>query len=351
MVTVAAFVIVIAGMRAAESILVPFLLAAFLAIICVPPLSWLQKKRVPTAVAVLIVIAGILGFGALLGMLIGASLKDFSSNLPLYQTRLQEKTIAVLNWLEGLGFDISDQIVLQYLDPGAVMRLVSSLLTRLGSVLTNAFLILITVIFILFEASSFPTKLRAIWGESHPTLTNVDEILDNIKRYMARKTLVSLATGVTIGIWLAVLGVHYAMVWGLLAFLLNFVPNIGSFIAAIPAILLALVQLGFKPALFTALGFVAVNLVIGYMIAGAIVGAIFGTIFAAAYNRLPGAKSILKGLSLGLVWWIVVGLGLSYLLGTEIEIYHIASSLISALVWGSLIGFFWDRYQARPIKK
>jgi len=95
----------------------------------------------------------------------------------------------------------------------------------------------------------------------------------------------------------------------------------------------------------------AIVLVIGYMIAGAIVGAIFGTIFAAAYNRLPGAKSILKGLSLGLVWWIVVGLGLSYLLGTEIEIYHIASSLISALVWGSLIGFFWDRYQARPIKE
>jgi len=95
----------------------------------------------------------------------------------------------------------------------------------------------------------------------------------------------------------------------------------------------------------------AIGLVIGYMIAGAIVGAIFGAIYAAAYNSLPGAKSILKGLSLGIVWWIVVGLGVSYLLGTELNIYNAASSLISALIWGTLIGFFWDRYQAQPVKK
>lgn len=95
----------------------------------------------------------------------------------------------------------------------------------------------------------------------------------------------------------------------------------------------------------------AIGLVIGYMIAGAIVGAIFGAIYAAAYNSLPGAKSILKGLSLGIVWWIVVGLGIAYLLGTEINIYNAVSSLISALIWGALIGFFWDKYKAVPIKK
>jgi len=266
LVAVAAFVIVIAGMRAAESILVPFLLSAFLAIICAPPLFWLQRKRVPTVLAVLIVIAAILGIGLLLGVLVGASLKNFSANLPIYQTRLQEKMTALVAWLEGIGFDISDQVLLEYFDPGAVMRLVSSGLTRLGSVLTNAFLILLTVIFILFEASSFPTKLRAIWGESNPALANADKVVNNVKRYMARKTLVSLATGISIGIWLSVLGVHYALVWGLLAFLLNYVPNIGSIIAAIPAVLLALVQLGLSSALFAGLGFLVVNLVVGYMI-------------------------------------------------------------------------------------
>ena len=95
----------------------------------------------------------------------------------------------------------------------------------------------------------------------------------------------------------------------------------------------------------------AIGLVIGYIIAGAIVGAIFGAIYAAAYGSLPGAKSILKGLSLGILWWIVVGLGLAYLLGTGVDIYNAVSGLISALIWGALIGFFWDKYKAVPVKK
>ena len=94
----------------------------------------------------------------------------------------------------------------------------------------------------------------------------------------------------------------------------------------------------------------AIGLVIGYAIGGAIIGVIFGAIYAAAYGHLPGAKSIPKGISLGIVWWIVVGIGLAYL-QEAIDPYHIVTSLISALIWGSLIGFFWERYKPRPIKK
>ncbi len=89
-----------------------------------------------------------------------------------------------------------------------------------------------------------------------------------------------------------------------------------------------------------------IGLIIGYAIAGGIVGIIFGAIYATAYKHLPGGKSILKGLSLGIVWWIVVGLGIGYILGNAIDAYYVATSLISALIWGSLIGFFWDRYKA-----
>ena len=89
----------------------------------------------------------------------------------------------------------------------------------------------------------------------------------------------------------------------------------------------------------------AITLAIGYAIAGAIVGTIFGTIYAAAYSHLPGAKSISKGIFFGIVWWIVVGMGVAYCLGTAIGIYHAVSSLILALIWGALTGFFWDRYR------
>ncbi len=266
MVTTAAFVIIVAGMRAAEKILVPFLLSAFLAIICAPPLFWLRRKHVPTAIALLIVIAGIMGIGLLMGTLIGASVKDFSVTLPVYQERLQEEIKALLAWFERIGIGISDQALLEYFDPGAAMRLVARTLTRLGGVLTNAFFILITVIFILLEASSFPDKLRAIMGPTNSTLVNFDRIIDDVKGYMARKTSVSLVTGICIAVWLAVLGVDYPLLWGLLAFFLNFVPNIGSIIAAIPAVLLAFVQLGVSSALLAALGFLVVNVVIGNVI-------------------------------------------------------------------------------------
>jgi predicted PurR-regulated permease PerM len=264
--TLASVVIVVAGMRAAEKILVPFLLSAFVAIICAPFLSWMRRKGVPTGLSLLIVICGIMGIGLLMVTLLGTSLKDFSASLPAYQVRLQEEARALLAWFERMGLEISDQVLLEYFDPGAVMRLVGRTLTRLGGVLTNAFFILLTVIFMLMEASSFPTKLRAILGPTNPTLANFDTIAHDVKRYMARKTLVSLATGFCIAIWLAALGVDYPLLWGLLAFLLNFVPNIGSIIAAIPAVLLAFLQLGARSALFAALGFLVVNLVIGNVI-------------------------------------------------------------------------------------
>jgi predicted PurR-regulated permease PerM len=266
LITVAAFVIVVAGMRAAEKILVPFLLSAFLAIICAPPLFWLRRKRVPTALALLIVIGGIMGIGLLMGTLVGASVKDFSAALPFYQARLQEEIQGLIAWLGRIGLEISDQVLLEYFDPGAIMRIVGKTLTRLGGVLTNAFFILLTVIFILLEASSFPDKLRAILGPTNPTLANFEKITNDVKGYMARKTLVSLATGICIAIWLAVLSVNYPLLWGLLAFFLNFVPNIGSIIAAIPAVLLAFIQLGVGSALLTALGFLTVNTVIGSVI-------------------------------------------------------------------------------------
>ncbi len=266
LVTVAAFVIVVAGMRASVSILVPFLLSVFLAIICASPLFWLRRKGVPTALALLIVMVGIMGIGLLMGALIGTSLRGLSTDLPVYQTRLQDETTALLTWLRGMGIEISDQVVREYFDPGAVLRLVKSTLSRLSGVLTNVFLILLTVIFILLEASSFPTKLRNILGGSSPSMANSEKIIDNVKGYMARKTLVSLATGLCIAIWLAILGVNYPLLWGLLAFLLNFVPNIGSIIAAIPAVLLAFVQLGGSSALFAGLGFLVVNVAIGNVI-------------------------------------------------------------------------------------
>jgi predicted PurR-regulated permease PerM len=146
------------------------------------------------------------------------------------------------------------------------MNLTARLLAGVGSVLSNIVLILLTVAFILFEASSFPVKLRAVLGDPQQAFPQFTRFVDDIERYVLIKTLISLATGVLIGIWLSILGVGFPILWGFLAFLLNYVPSIGSTVAAIPAVLLTFIQLGIGRALMTTAGYMAVNFILDNVI-------------------------------------------------------------------------------------
>jgi len=266
LVTSAAFVILIAGLREAQPILVPFLLSAFIAIIAMPPLVFLQHRRIPKGVALTLVIGGVVGVGMLMGALVGSAVDDFSAQLPTYQAKLEVQTLNLLNWLAGMGVEISREVVNNLLDPAKAMKMAAQGLNTLGGLLTNAFLILLTVIFILLEASSFPGKLHLIFDDPEHSFIQLERFTDNIKRYMAIKTGTSLLTGLVVAVWLWVIGVDYPVLWGTLAFLLNYVPNIGSIIAAIPALLLALVQLGPGAVLWSALGYLVVNNLVGNVI-------------------------------------------------------------------------------------
>jgi predicted PurR-regulated permease PerM len=136
-------------------------------------------------------------------------------------------------------------------------------LRNLAAVLSNLFLILLTMIFMLIEAASVPVKVKAAIGTGRLDVDKMHHAVIQVQRYLGLKTLTSLATGLLIGFWTAVLGLDFAVVWGLLAFLLNYIPNIGSIVAAIPAVLLGLVQGGIGFALLVAVGYVVVNVGIG----------------------------------------------------------------------------------------
>jgi len=266
LVTMAAFVVVVAGMSAAKVVLVPFLLAAFIAIITAPALFWLQRKGFPAWLALLIVVLGVLFVALLMVGLVGSSVKDFTRDLPVYEAKLKQQTALITSWLERLGVDVSGLSLTEIFDPGAAMKLVATLLNSLGNVLANGFLILMTVIFILLEASGFPAKLRAVLGGPDASLVRFDSFMSNVKHYMAIKTLVSLATGILVAVWLTVIGVDYPLLWGFLTFALNYVPNIGSIIAAVPAVLLALIQIGFVGSLLALAGYMAINLLMGSVV-------------------------------------------------------------------------------------
>jgi len=185
--TAASFVIVVAGMRAAEPILVPLLIAGFLAIISTSPVFWLREKGIPAPAAVFLVILGVLSLGFGFIVIIGTSLEDFSDAIPRYQTRLTEEMAPLLQWIQGLGIQLNEELLLKSIDPGASMRMVGRMLSGLGGILTNSFLIVLTVIFILLEASSFQLKVRAAFGDPKGTLSQFSKITDAVNNYLAER--------------------------------------------------------------------------------------------------------------------------------------------------------------------
>lgn len=263
-VSIAAVIVIVYGMQMAKALLVPFLVAAFLALITVRPMLWMQSKRVPSIIAALAIVSVIMLVLAILGAIVGTSIADFTTALPSYQQRLDSIIAGALVFIAAHidGID-SLQSLSDIIDPGWAMGLAASILNGLKDVLTNVFLIFFTMIFILLEASTAGTKVRAAFGRSTDSLRRPRVFLSNLGSYLGIKTIVSLATGLLAGLLTWSIGVDFPLLWAMLAFLLNYVPTIGSIIAAVPAVLLALVQLGPGEASATALGFVGINVVFG----------------------------------------------------------------------------------------
>ncbi|MEP7706210.1 AI-2E family transporter [Paraglaciecola sp. 25GB23A] len=262
----ASIVIVLAGIKAASVIVVPFLLSLFIAMACSPVVTWAISKKVPRSIAVVLVILMIVVFGFILAGLVGQSMNEFSQNLPKYRAQLVDEFAWLIGQAQNFNLKFDKQQILSYLDPGMAMNMVSNLLSSLGGVLTNFLLILLIVVFMLFEADSIPKKVHIALDDPDMKIQQIDKFLVSVKNYLAIKTLVSLGTGLVIGLWLYFLGLDHVLLWAMLAFLLNYIPNIGSIIAAIPAVLLAVVQLGSGSAGLVALGYIMTNTIMGNIV-------------------------------------------------------------------------------------
>jgi len=253
-------------MKAAESIIVPFLLALFIAIIALPPFLWLQQKRVPTALALTIVILIFLAFIFLIGLLIGTSITDFTANLPLYEQKLQNQTQALISWLVERKFIEPDFQISNAFKPAVILDIAGNVFNQLSNLFTNGFLILLTVIFMMLEASSLPKKINEMFSDPAASLSRIKAVTQNINKYITLKTIMNLCNALLVTIFLFFMGVDYYLLWGLLAFILNYIPTIGSFFALLPPALLALVQFGFVEAIIVVIGFIIINTLVGNII-------------------------------------------------------------------------------------
>ena len=272
LITSAAFVVVIAGIKMAETLIIPCLLSIFIALIFSPLLSWLKGNKVPSGIAILLIIGLVVTVGWLIALLIQSSVGDFRKNIPIYEGRIQELSGIFLYWLSDLGLAFDKSQIENFFKPAVIMQIAGNTLASFGGVLTNILMILLTVIFILAEEVGFSKKLQLATNKTETANKGLTRFLISVHNYLGIKSALSLLTGILVAVTLWAFGVDYPIMWGLVALLLNFIPTIGSIIAAVPAVLLSLIQLGSFTALLVTLCYLAINILVGNILEPKLMG-------------------------------------------------------------------------------
>ncbi len=271
LIVMASVVIILAGIKSASEIIVPFLLSLFLSIILSPLYNFFRKKNIPDGISLTFVIVMFIIILGLVAKLIGSSAQEFSSNIDFYEQQLSIYYKQIVSYSNTLGLELPINELSNLINTKQIMNLTSVIMQSMGSMFTNGFVILFTMIFMLLESRNFTEKVNYASGSENATI-QINEIFSKIKGYMVLKALISLLTGLVVWISLLLIGTDYAFLWAVLAFMLNFIPNIGSIIAAVPAVLLTLVQFGITSALIVTSLYVVINVVVGSVLEPKIMG-------------------------------------------------------------------------------
>jgi predicted PurR-regulated permease PerM len=276
LVAFASLIIIVAGLKVAAPLIAEFLMALFIAVVCMPSIRWMENHKVPRSVAILVVLLVILALVYGVFALVGDSVNAFNANKDLYIEQLDMRLTAILDWLALQGIPMEGVNVASAFEKADIMSLVTRVVGGVGVIFGDFFVIFLTVIFILAETTTFPAKFARAFLNAKDKMVHVNNVLSKIRHYLAIKAATSLLTGVLVALSLVLIGVDYPFLWGMLAFLLNFIPTIGSLIAAIPPVILALVQLGPIGVLWTVLTFFVINNIVGNYLEPKLMGKMLG---------------------------------------------------------------------------
>jgi predicted PurR-regulated permease PerM len=276
-VRVAALFVVVAGLKLSGEVILPFLVAMFLTFLTAPLVLWIERRlRWPAWAAVLVVVTSVLACLLVFSALLGSTVRDFKAAVPLYKARLIEQGGTMVAWLQDLGVDVTMADLYQSVEPGQIFNILGSTLNGILGALTNTATVVLILVFALFEVAGFSRKLRVAFAEPDVTIEQGGRIAREIQRYLGLKTLISIATAFTVTAWVWFMGVDFPLLWGVIAFFLNFIPTIGSIIAAIPACTVALVMLGPSEAGLVGLGYLLINAVWGNVVEPKVMGESLG---------------------------------------------------------------------------
>ncbi len=269
----AAVVVIVAGLKAAAPLLVPFILSLFIALLLSPLLQWLVRKGVPKALAFAMVILFVFVLFVSLTGLVSSYVADLFAHADDWQAAMVENLHQWILYLDNRGIHVDQELFFSMVQPQKLFGFTLSLVKNTSMLLSNSLLIFFTVVFMLIESFTIKKKIRYIEKFGTSGLSErIDAFTDRINHYFTLKTFTSLITGFWIVAVLYFFDVPYPILWGIGGFMLNFIPVIGSIIAAIPPVLLTLAIHGFSDAFWVTGWFLVINVTIGNLLEPRIMG-------------------------------------------------------------------------------
>ncbi|MEY3394254.1 MAG: hypothetical protein RL346_490 [Verrucomicrobiota bacterium] len=287
----AALIIVIAGLKAAQSFLVPIMIAAFIATVSFPLLKFLRKKGFPLSLSVLLTVAVDFIFLAALAVLAVTLVNDLQEKwdgkyAAEVSNQIRESSKSLVRTLNEYGVTDAQEkmdeainnnlINLQNIRFEKIWNFSTGILGKVVGFMGTSIITLIFTVFMLVEARMFGLRFEAISQARGPNLVKILSATRDIQRFLAIKTVVSLVTGILAALLCWAAGLDFYILWGILAFLLNFIPVIGSIVAGVPPTILALFVAGWPNALLVAGGYLLINNFLGNFLEPILVGRRFG---------------------------------------------------------------------------
>ncbi len=255
----ASVVVTIAGLKAMSGLLTPILLSLFLVLVTAPLLAWMKGRGLPSWFSYLLILLSVFALGLFFTLFLVDSLNHLLELLPGYSNQIESQVQELTGWLSEQGVNAEDIRGLTWFQPERLLQTSVTVTTTLLSTVSNVGLTLIIFVYMLAIAPSFSLRLKKGLKHNPSTLQRLEAFAHSTSTYLLIKGWLGAITALAQIALMWILGLDFAVLWGVLSFLLNFVPNIGFYLAVIPPLLLAVIQLGWLKAVLFALVYVAIN--------------------------------------------------------------------------------------------
>ncbi len=260
LIAIAAAGITLVFMQRAAEIINALFLAWIIVLVASPLLHWLARKGAPVWLSFVLTLISILAAFVVFSLIMVVAVDRFVEAVPQYAAELDVLVASIQNALNSIGINQTDsRSILSIVDPEKLLTTLGGFLGGLIGTVSNLILVILLIIFLLLDAFNAPAKLLEEIKTGNLYLQRYLHISESLRKYIFITTVVGLTTGFFDTIWFILLGVSFPVLWGILAFLMSYIPTLGFWLAAIPPTLLALLESGPTTALLVFLGVVLIN--------------------------------------------------------------------------------------------